>query len=87
MGLPLLRSTKLHFKPAAGELHVFANKFLGRLALAFAEVTGREGQGFLERLVAAMPQIAFNIRRITGLIDVLEDEAMFLGHGFIRSRA
>ena len=47
---------------------------------AVRQVLRLEGQRLFERVVAAMTQIAFDVRRVTRFIGVFEDEAVFRGH-------
>ena len=48
--------------------------------LAVRQRLGRKRQGLLEHLVAAMPQIALQVRRVARLVGVLENLAVFLRH-------
>ena len=48
--------------------------------LAVGQGFGRKRQRLLQHLVAAMAQIALEVRRVARLVDVLENLAVFLRH-------
>jgi hypothetical protein len=64
----------------ARELHVIANLFLRRSFLAVRQILGLDGERLLERIVAAVPQIAFDVGRVTRVVEMLQDEFELLRH-------
>ena len=64
----------------AGLEHFIADLFLRRHLPALGQLFRLQREGLLEHLVSAIAQIAVEVGRITRLIGVLEDEAVFAGH-------
>ena len=78
--LEAARKTRAAATAQAGKLHVIADLFLRRFLFAVGQINRRHRKRLLERLVAAVPQIAFDVGRVTRLIGVFENEFVFLRH-------
>ena len=88
--MPLLRSTKDHFSPQENpapprprrpEAMTSSRSCSGPLSvLPSGRVFGGSASAFFKHLVAAVPQIAVEVRRVARLIDVLQNQAVFLRH-------
>ena len=56
-----------------GGLHVLAHLLLRRKLFAVGQIPGHEREPLLERVVAAVAKVALHVRRVTGLVGVLEN--------------
>ena len=72
------RKTRAAAPAQAGGHDFLADLFLRRFRFAVGQDPWLDGQRLFERFVAAMAQIAFDVRRVTRLIGVLQNEAVFL---------
>jgi hypothetical protein len=66
--------------------HDFLTKlFLRRLRFAIGERLGLERECLFQVVVAAVTQVAFDVRRVTGFIGVLQYQFVFLRHNSVDS--
>ncbi len=64
----------------AGNFHVLADLFRAGKFLAVGQILGLDGERLLERVVAAVTQIALDVGRVARFIGVLQYQFVFLRH-------
>jgi hypothetical protein len=64
----------------AGNFHVLADLFRAGNFFAIGQILGLDGERLLERVVAAMTQIAFDVRCVTRFIGIFQNQFIFLRH-------
>ncbi len=64
----------------SGKLDVVANLFLRRFLFAVGQIQRLHCERLFEHLITAVPQIAFDVGRVTRLVGVFQNQFVFLRH-------
>jgi len=64
----------------AGDFHVLADLFRAGKFFAVGQILGLEGERLLQNVVAAVTQIALDVRRVTRFIGIFQNQFVFLRH-------